>query len=387
MKRIDNLLFLLPLLLLVFAFMSCDTDEFSVGTLEDAVERIPDVEPITGAENVTMNVKNDRNRSYFIVNISNVDRNSSVSNGTYYGWCAQMPLPINTGEDYTGVALLSTDKDKWINKVTYIVNNRRSYELTNPGITWREIQVAIWVILETMDYKLEAIKDDLPSSVNGYNPAYVNNILLDVQQNSDGYSPVSGDINLILTNEYEEAQSILLQAETAWMFCEDLDCDADEASIPLQNGQSWGTGFIWDLELVEEEVGTVTNTFTRPLVAGQHYEIGYVEFKIVEDGGEKFIEVTLKIDPLDPEGNFWLLTQEVHIYIDDDVVPGQDVGTYPFGEEFGDELPDPTDTYVELIPYPEGSYFQKGQDIDYNWTGADQLKIAVHTKAMLYYFP
>ena len=80
---------------------------------------------------------------------------------------------------------------------------------------WKEIQVAIWGIAETMDYDLEKIKNSLAGSVSGYNPDYVHNILNDVKQNSVGYEPGPGDIKIVKTNSGKGYQELFVECNTA----------------------------------------------------------------------------------------------------------------------------------------------------------------------------
>ena len=164
----------------MFIFVSCDTDENPVGSLEEAVERIPDLQLIDGADNATVNVRSDRERSNYRFSVRSVTSNSIIANSVFYAWCVEMEKPISKNQDLTGTKLYTTDKDPVFNKLAYIINNRGMLEQQNPGLSWKDIQVAFWVILETENMKLEKIADITPSNVEGYNAAYVNNILEDV---------------------------------------------------------------------------------------------------------------------------------------------------------------------------------------------------------------
>ena len=230
MKSTSAFTYLIPLFFLIFIFVSCDTDENPVGTLEEAVERIPDVQPIQGAENATINVRNDRDRSYFKVSIDN----TSGFDGVYNAWCVQMNVSLQRGVEHPETRLYATDGDKEFNQLSYIVNTRNRYERELEDLSWREIQVAMWVILETQDYNLAAIESRIPSSVEGYNSTYVNEILKDVQTNGSNFEPGPLDTRLF----YYEIQNNQdgVGEQTAWAWA----ADNSDSFRYLNLGQQWG---------------------------------------------------------------------------------------------------------------------------------------------------
>jgi len=273
MKTSSAFKLFLPLFIVVFAFTSCDMDDNPVGTFGEAVERVPEVQLIEGADNVTMKVQYDRDYSYFNVTLTNTGNSGIIPDGTYNSWCLQMELPMQTNHEYTGVKLYSTDRDKIINRLSYIINNRHNYEIRNPGLNWKDIQVAFWVILETKDMKLETIADILPSSVEGYNAQYVNDILKDVKSNGMNFKPGFGDSKIIMTdaNDNDQANGIQRDCETAW--------GGDTGFNIMQPGQWW---YLFDTK--DEE--------TQTLWAGQTNDIGTVTIS-GPDNGERTITIAL----------------------------------------------------------------------------------------------
>ena len=272
MKPSSAFKYFLPLLLVAFIFVSCDTDDNLVGTLEEAVERIPDVRAIEGAENATVNVRNDRNRSYFTVSIDN----TSGYNGEYNAWCVQMDVSLQRGVEHSGTRLYSTDSDKVFNQLSYIVNTRNSYERELEGLSWRDIQTAMWVILETRDYNLSAITDRLPSSVEGYNESYVNEILNDVKANGGDFQPGPTDVRLVYY-EVDNNQDGVFE-ETAWAWAEDVE--GEQRAFPIHpDNNPWGWYILYYLD--ETNNGEV---FRSKLIAGagqnvveKGTHVGYVD--------------------------------------------------------------------------------------------------------------
>ena len=312
--------YLLPLFFLVFIFVSCDTDENPVGTLEEAVERIPDVQLIEGAENVTAAISRDQQRSYFSVTLGNVE-NSRIRPGTYEGWCLQMDLPAPIGENISGAKLFDSKNDKIYNKLSYILNQRHVYERANPGLSWRDIQVAFWVIIETKDMNLNAIRNNLPSSVDGFSESNVNNILSDVKTNGADFEPGAMDINLVVMEADTETQLVGF-GETAWAYAnpEDENLPEDVESIPFGDAQ-WG----WYIKIptsVTEEIpyefwaGAGQNDLTKGT------KIGTGTITITDNE----VEITLTLNSDIPDDYFRITGLEINITDDADMLitaPGQ----------------------------------------------------------------
>jgi len=341
-----------PILAILFILFLFGCEDFSSPhqTFSDAVQQIPDVQIIPGAENAALTVQSDRSYSYFRVTINNVERNRKIANGTYYAWCLQMNVPINTGEEYTGVKLYSTEGDRWLNRISYIVNNRPAYERENPELSWREIQVAMWVMLETQGFQLP---ENFATSYD-YNAQYVSNILNDVQRNGIDFKPRSGDITIVITNAEQNEQTIGIERQTAWMF-------GGEGFTEF--GPGWGGYYLWNTG--DEQ------TFVRPLVAGQHYEVGQVTFYF-DKNYYPDSRILVKMEVF--EDNEWVLDDTVHIYIGEGI-PGHAPGLYPFGAEFGED-DSITKIYWEEIDLPSGSD-RRGSS--YDFTNSTEFYISVHT--------
>jgi hypothetical protein len=230
--------FFLPVLIFSFAFMSCNVDENPIHSLEQVIERIPNVQSIQGAENATLNVRNDKNRSYFNITIDN----TSHLNGVYNAWCVQMDVSLQTEAEYSATKLYETDKDRVFNKLSYIINNRKAYESELHGLTWKEIQVAFWVILETQDYNITTLEDRIPGDVEGFNSIYVNSILNDVKTHGSDFVPGATDTRLIYYEIQDNQNGVIEQTAWAWA------ANNSDSFRYLQIGQQWGWIIYYDFE-------------------------------------------------------------------------------------------------------------------------------------------
>ena len=193
MKRINIQRTSLLIILLALAFFSCEIDKNPVKSFDEVAARVPDVELISGAENATVTVNMERQDSYFSVTIDN----TSDHNGVYNAWCAQLDVSIQLGKEHAGTKLYAGERDKLFNKLRYVINKRSLYEAELSGLSWRDIQVAFWVLLETENYDLAAIESYIPSNFGSYNADYVNEILTDVRANEADIALLTGGSQII----------------------------------------------------------------------------------------------------------------------------------------------------------------------------------------------
>jgi len=320
MKTSSAFKLFLPLFIVVFAFTSCDMDDNPVGTFGEAVERVPEVQLIEGADNATINVKYDRNYSYFTVELSNIGHVGDISDGIYNAWCIQMERPLSTNQDHAGAKLYNTLSDKTFNKLSYIVNNRRVYEQDLQSLSWKDIQVAMWVVIETRDLKLSTIEDKLPSSVQGFNADNVTAILSDVNNNGNNFTPSFGDIKLVMANASGEEQDVVVETDTesAWGYLnEELSiCFSDIDGI---NPNNWG----WSNGLLGE------GTYTLELWAGagqcdfsKGTKVGIVELEY--DQGT--LTATFKITVVSDWTNELYTMVDSHLYAGSEILPRNAAG-------------------------------------------------------------
>jgi hypothetical protein len=222
-------------ILLLFG-IGCDQGENPVQSFRDVVDKIPNLVPIAGAENVSKTVKTSFDESYFTVEIRNVAPGADIRDGVYNGWCAQMDVSITTDIETHGHQVFSTEQDGKYRYINYLLNKRRAYQDSYAGLTWREVQVAIWTILETNDFSLGRIESRIPGSVDGFNGDLVNTILSDVKKNGWKYKPEIGHIKANYINNENEQDTIVESCETAWAY-------GETTHIELQISGSWGWVF------------------------------------------------------------------------------------------------------------------------------------------------
>lgn len=191
----------LPLLLLIAAGLTaCDTTN-NVDGIEESLDDIPNLNLIEGAESVVATVNRDRNKSNFTIRLDGMEETSGISKGEYPAFCALWDVAIDSNNgSYGNVKLHSIDNEPYWKGVNYLVNNIESYEEQYEDLSWLEIQIALWSIMDHKKFDLNTIPDnELPSYVRdgSYDMDIINNILEDVSDNKDLILPGNGCLQIL----------------------------------------------------------------------------------------------------------------------------------------------------------------------------------------------
>lgn len=183
----------LPLLFIMAAgFMACESSN-SVDGLEDSLADIPDLNLIEGAEQVVATVNKDRKTSNFTISIDGMEEKSGIESGEYAAFCALWDTPINSSNgSYGNVSLHSIKGEAYWQGVNYLVNNVDRYFEENKDMTWLEVQIALWSIMDHKKFDMDEIpRNELPSYVRdgGFDKELIDSIMNDVVENQSSYDP------------------------------------------------------------------------------------------------------------------------------------------------------------------------------------------------------
>lgn len=198
---------------------SCNNLSGNKSDLTDTLEPVEDVSLVTGGENASIIV--DKNhRSYFIIEFSNIASNDVMQNGTNEGWCIDWQKEINSNSgSYSGIKLYSTYLvEKW-KPVNYLLNIKDELMDSDPDITWREIQVAIWSLRANPEFNVDEVAvKDLPGDMvsNGqpnYNIDKVHEILDKVAANYATFDYSSGTKFAIIAATPADVQTVIAVTE------------------------------------------------------------------------------------------------------------------------------------------------------------------------------
>lgn len=232
--------------------------------VEESFNVIQEVETITGAQNVTMDLQESRSGdSYFTVDLSNIEPNNLISNSVKEAWCIEWDKGAVNGVQ-EGVKLHSTkDKAGW-NEINYLLTIKDQLKAKDSELTWKEIQVAIWSLVPYKPFDV----DKIPTYQN-FDPQFyandeykfdvqkVKNIVSQVKTGASSLNKLKDGITfevyaIIVEND---GQTVIIEGEeTFWAFGTDYCFRGDR-------GKQWG--WVYGFDASEE-----SNSESTPLVAG-----------------------------------------------------------------------------------------------------------------------
>jgi len=211
------------LIIFLIAIASCDTQR-SVG-IQDSLSVIPNLTLIEGAESssVTVNRSSD---SYFSVDVSSIAANNYIKSGEGKAWCIQWDKPIASNNDrHDGLQLYSTLGDNNWKAINYLLNIRPYLQLKDPSLTYKEIQVAIWSLLDFPSFDLNKINiNQLPSRMSehgqyAFDRKKVDQIVTHVRQNYESFQYSSSTTFAVVAEMNTETQTIIIEVdESVWAY-------------------------------------------------------------------------------------------------------------------------------------------------------------------------
>lgn len=142
----------------VFLLQSCkdNTTGSELGTFGDFVNSI---EPIAGADNVTMDLENDQSLgSKFLVTYSDIESNSIISNGQKKAWCVEWDISAVYGVQ-NNIELYTTEGTDYWKEINYLLSQTEQLKEENPNLGWREMQVVIWSLVRYKDFEIDKIPE------------------------------------------------------------------------------------------------------------------------------------------------------------------------------------------------------------------------------------
>lgn len=130
-------------------------------TLEDSVAPYLELQSIQEASNSTVTVNRGaamQYDSYFAFDISNIETNSFLKEGFTEGWCLEWDKPIAQNNDsHHGIEMYSTFGSNNWKSANYLMNIRNEIQAEDPSITYKELQVALWSVIETPAFELDDV--------------------------------------------------------------------------------------------------------------------------------------------------------------------------------------------------------------------------------------
>lgn len=203
----------LPCLFILGVTITACEQPSGVDELEESLSDVPHLNLIEGAESVVASVNKNRRTSNFTIQLEGMEEQSGIEAGEYAAFCALWDVPINSsGETYGNVSLHSIENEPYWQDVNYLVNQVDRYFDEHDDLSWLEVQIALWSIMDHKKFDMSTIPDeDLPSYVRegGYSRELIDSILEDVEQNNE--MPDTGmPGNRAFYAQFDEAQDQII---------------------------------------------------------------------------------------------------------------------------------------------------------------------------------
>lgn len=274
---------LIGLIILGAIFISACQNDINT-SFEDSVEPYLELEAIENAGNTVITVnRGDVNNldSYFAFNLNNTPDHGIVRTGLTEGWCLEWNKAIAQNNDsHGGVEMYSTDGSRTWKPANYLMNIRKELQEEDPDLTYREIQVALWSLIESPAFNLDEILSNgtMPSRMlhNGKPNFDVDKVKMITNRvrsevSEFNYGPDKRFIVFARTDDTQQNGGIIAcSEETAW----------SDGPRFNQRGGNWST---------YTEYSGSEKTVT--LFAGQTQNIGTVTFE--PDNGQVKITISL----------------------------------------------------------------------------------------------
>ena len=231
---------ILGMAMLGMVFTACESN--TPVSLEESLKDTPNVKLVDGATNATVTVNKNNNKSYFTVEIDNLLPESGIDNGFYDAWCVLYDTPINSnGGNYQGVKLHSVESDAALQRVQYIVNNRNRF-MQDIGADWKDVQVAIWSVLDFPKFDYISDLADMPADFrqNGeptFNTSNVDDIVASAVAEASGHD---GPCKVFLIETESGNQNIVIEVcDTATARMNNDPDDNTNALAEYVNNNKW----------------------------------------------------------------------------------------------------------------------------------------------------
>lgn len=204
--------------------------------------------------------------SYFSFDIKNIGNYKLIPDADIEGWCLEWNMPIaSNGDTHHGVEIFSTYGSNSWRPANYLFNIIDDLKAEDPALTYREIQIALWSVIDEPRFELDKViaNGDLPSRLMrdgepNFSVDRVNRIVDRVRTESPDFTYTAESNFLLYSNKGNNTQNggtpVKCGKETAW-----------------SNGTQYGGGN-WAM------YHTYKGGETVKLLAGQTHEVGEVKF-------------------------------------------------------------------------------------------------------------
>ena len=259
-------------------------------SLEESLAPYIELESITQGPNSSIVVNRGTamgHDSYFTFDVKSETRSGIVREGLKEAWCLEWDKPIAQNNDlHEEVEFFSTFGSETWRPANYLLNVKDRLKEEDPELTYKEIQVALWSVIDNPRFDLEEVLkagNMPPRLMRDGSPDFdidrVRSIVDHVRRNysSYTYSPGVAFLAYAKTDNSQQNGGFLTCDNTAWA------ANGDQpGELRYQKPGNWATYVEY-----KGERRTVT------LFAGQTVDIGTVTFSAPDDG---FVTITIELN-------------------------------------------------------------------------------------------
>lgn len=303
-------------------FVSCDVTSENNRNIEETLEVLPKVTPITGASSATITVNNGT-KSYFEIDFDDVIANQYIDNSKREAWCIAYNQPIGSGgAQYEGLQVSYAEGERW-QPIRNLLSMKDSYLQENSEATYREVQVAIWALLDFPKFDIDAIKtDQIPSRMltdgqfnfsksiakdlvelakRGNQNQASKSLQSDTSAESDG-------VELCVVETDSETQTVIVPCkDTFWAWGEVSFRDGSNETFDDQGQWGW----VYFFRSQDE------NPASTPLIAGAGQDDGTLTAEDLQDHWVGFLNVEVSGNKLtvEYEASGFNQFKEAHLWV------------------------------------------------------------------------
>ncbi|MEL7834371.1 hypothetical protein [Fodinibius sp. Rm-B-1B1-1] len=198
---------------LAWLFTSCEPSTNT--SIEESFEYVKTVTPVQGAQSTSMNLQTgDKYDSFFVVTLADGSMRE--------GWCIEWNDEYIKG-DQDDVNMYSTKGHPQWETLNYFMSIKDQLKANDPNLTFREIQVIIWSLIDNPAFNVDNIAtyDNIPSNIysNGNTHFDIQKVKSIVAQVEHTVGSVQNKSSLNLpgvTLIENDGQTIMLGDETAF---------------------------------------------------------------------------------------------------------------------------------------------------------------------------
>ena len=226
-------------------------------SLEESVAPYLELQEVDGASNVTMTVNRGTAQgmdSYFAVDFTNVESDGLVSEELTEGWCLDYQKPIAQNNDvHTGIKMFNTFGSKNWKPANYLMNIKDDLQKADPSLTYKEIQIALWSLIEKPAFNLDKAlaEGSMPSRLltNGapnFSVEKTRRIIDKVRSEVEDFNYKPGTPVIVYSNTAIDDQDVgYVSGQSAWGFSSkdgavDSEISTEFCGSDLIQGNKWG---------------------------------------------------------------------------------------------------------------------------------------------------